>query len=242
MGVTFFGKLSVVAETGNIQEVALASREPGFFDPHAVLGEGTGLVSEDHGHGAERLDAGQAAHEGVALCHVLHAQRGDHRGRGREAFRNGGDAQARGGEQHLVSVDAARNPDDEHTKTEHAGRDRQDPAHAMQLVLQRSLLLRLREDIAGDASIAELAPVRTAMARPRPRAIWFLEHQAVRFANGVEAGRASTTLSTGTDSPVSKASLADRANAAISRASAATMSPSSSSSTSPGTTSSVATV
>ena len=62
---------------GRVARAAHGHVEPGAHHPlhrHLVARERAGLVGADHGRRAERLDGGQAPHEGVAPRHPLDAQ------------------------------------------------------------------------------------------------------------------------------------------------------------------------
>ena len=58
-----------ITDAGHLQGLV---RQGNLLHRHLVAGQGSGLIAADHGDGAQGLDGGQAAHDGIALGHALH--------------------------------------------------------------------------------------------------------------------------------------------------------------------------
>ncbi len=120
---------------------------------HLVLGERTGLVGADHGHRAQRLHRGQAADDGVAPRHALHAD-GQHDGHdGGQAFRYRGDRDADRGQEHIRPIVTAH----PYAEKEGEGGQQQDGdgqlfAETGHLAQQRRFQRIYRRDHAADAA------------------------------------------------------------------------------------------
>ena len=158
------GRPGVVAQDGHLDEPADSPvgggqrphRPPQPFeghllDPDLVAGQGAGLVGADHGRRPERLDRGQAAHDGMPVGHPLHAARksdGHHRG---QAFGDGGHRQRHRGEEHGLGGLAAQQAGEEHQAGGAQADDGQAPAHPGQLDLEGRGRLLLGEHL-GEAS------------------------------------------------------------------------------------------
>ena len=89
---------------------------------HFVASQRPRLVGTNHGHGTERLDAGQLADQRVPFDHALQAERERQRHHGRESFRHCRHRETDGNQQHLQQLAAAhqlQHEDDGHDDQTH---------------------------------------------------------------------------------------------------------------------------
>ncbi len=91
---------------------------------HLVLGQRAGLVRADDGHRTQRFDRGELAGDRVAAGHTLHAE-GQRDGQdGRQAFGNGGDGEADGGEEDFAEREGMQTDADRDHQCSEADDDR----------------------------------------------------------------------------------------------------------------------
>ena len=113
--------LGRVTGAGDLDVASAGQPERGHG--HLVLGQGAGLVRADDARGAERLDCGEAAHDGAAASHALHADGERDRHRHGKSLGDHGDHLADGDHEHIREGHPTQQADGEHHAHERDGRD-----------------------------------------------------------------------------------------------------------------------
>ena len=109
---------------------------------HPVLGQGTRFIGTNHVHRAQRFHRMDLLHDGVALAHLLNAGSQHQRYHGSQSFRNYRNGKSNGNHQRFNDRGTVnKNLAGKHQDTQHHACDAKDLGDAVQIFLQRRLLL-----------------------------------------------------------------------------------------------------
>ena len=148
------GTIRPVADAAHLDPAIVGQPDRG--DGHLVTGQGTGLVAADHRGGAQGFHRRQAAHDGTAPRHALHAH-GQGNGHGhRQALGHHGHHLADGDHEDVHEGQAAQEAKAQHDDEHGQGRRHQILAELGDAHLEGGLGLYRRGGEAGDLAYLRL--------------------------------------------------------------------------------------